>query len=90
VNDPCAGMASWADAASVTLYTARYADKEAATQAAELILRHDGWMNFGGPELAIIPSDLGEEDGLWWICDLSEVPEARAHAAAIVGSTTTG
>ncbi len=87
MNDPNAGLASWADAASVILYTARYADEEAATHAAELILRHDGWINFGGPELAILPADIGVEDGLWWLCDLSEVPEARAHAKAIVGST---
>jgi len=71
------------------LYTARYADQEAAVQAAELILRHPGWMNFGGPEIAVIPSDVGAEDGLWWLCDLSEVPEARPHAVTIVGGTTT-
>jgi len=76
--------ASWADAMCVVMYTARFADREAATHAAELILRHPGWRNFGGDEIAVIPSNIDHEDGLWWLCDLSEVPEARAHASEIV------
>lgn len=69
--------------AMTLLYIARYVDLEQAVSAAQLITGHAAWAEYGGDELAVLDfPELG--GGLYWLCDLREIPEGRQFAQAIV------
>jgi hypothetical protein len=65
------------------LYIARHTTLEYAIAAAEVITGHKAWGKYGGREFAVL--DLPEfGGGMFWLCDLTEVPEGRPMAVAIV------
>jgi len=65
------------------LYIARYTEVDHAVDAAKMITQQPGWAQFGGDELAVL--DLPEMGGgLYWLCDLKDVPEGRQFAVALV------